>query len=112
MVFAGFDRDPWPYYAAADLFVLSSDYEGFANVVAEALYAGVPVVSTDCSAGPREILDGGKYGRLVPVNSVDRLAEAIQSSLGETVDRDALKARALEISGPRQAATYADWLTA
>ena len=112
VVFAGFDRDPWPFYAAADLFVLSSDYEGFANVVAEALYAGVAVVSTDCPAGPREILDDGKYGRLVPVNSVDELAEAIGSSIEDPVDRDALRARALEISGPRQAAIYADWLTA
>ena len=67
VVFAGFHPDPTPFYQTADLFVLSSDYEGFGNVIVEALACGTPVVSTDCPSGPAEILENGKYGHLVPV---------------------------------------------
>ncbi|SEN62857.1 Glycosyltransferase involved in cell wall bisynthesis [Sphingomonas gellani] len=81
VVIAGFDTDPWPYYTAADLFVLSSDCEGFGNVLVEALHAGLPIVSTDCPNGPREILDDGEYGTLVPCNDERLLAAAIQGAL-------------------------------
>ena len=107
----GFFLDPWPFYAAADLFVLSSDYEGFANVVAEALYAGLRVVSTDCVAGPREILDRGRYGTLVPVRDVDALARAIDSAFDQRADPERARQRALAISGPAQVQRYADLLT-
>jgi len=66
----GFFVDPWPYLASANLFVLSSDYEGFPLVLAEAMHAGLKVVSTDCVSGPAEMLDGGRYGRLVPCGDV------------------------------------------
>lgn len=81
VVFAGFDTDPWPYYAAADLFVLSSDYEGLPTVLIEALHAGLPIVSTDCPSGPREILEDGVYGALVSCGDPQALASAIVHAL-------------------------------
>lgn len=94
----GFVLDPWPYYAAAHLFVLSSDNEGFGNVIVEAMHAGLPVVSTDCPSGPSEILDNGRYGTLVPCGDTDQLASAMAAALDGEVDREAQKARAAVFS--------------
>lgn len=77
----GVQRNPYAYMSHASVFVLSSHYEGMPTVLVEALACGCPVVSTDCPSGPREILDNGKYGYLVPVNDEDALAEAINSAL-------------------------------
>ena len=95
--------EPAPWFRCADLFVLSSRYEGFGNVIVEALQWGVPVVSTDCPSGPAEILDDGRYGRLVPVGDVVALANAMIAVLGEKTDRDALEARA-RVFSPRPVA--------
>ena len=70
-----------PYYEIADLFVLSSDSEGFSNVIVEALSFGLSVVSTDCGTGPREILLAGQYGRLVSKMNSSALAHAIEQEL-------------------------------
>ncbi len=81
----GFVQNPYAYLARAAVFALSSAWEGFGNVLVEALAVGVPVVSTDCESGPAEILDGGRYGRLVPVGDSEAMAEAILSVLaGQT----------------------------
>lgn len=69
--------DPLPIIAAADAFVLSSTHEGFGNVLVEAMWAGTPIVATDCPYGPREILEGGKWGKLVPPDNAPALSEAI-----------------------------------
>ncbi len=106
VVMPGFVADPGPWYAHADVFVLSSDYEGFGNVIVEAMDYGTPVVSTDCPVGPREILEGGKYGKLVPPNDPSRLAEAILSALGEDVDRNELRARAQDFASDSVARKY------
>ena len=90
--------DPTPYYLSADLFVLSSDYEGFGNVLVEALACGLPVVSTDCPGGPSEILGSGQFGRLCPVKDVDALACAMSEALLDQVDHEALRRRAQEFS--------------
>jgi glycosyltransferase involved in cell wall biosynthesis len=79
--FPGFVRNPFAAMARARVFVLSSRYEGFGNVVAEALACGTEVVSTDCPYGPGEILDGGRLGWLVPVEDPRTMADAILEAL-------------------------------
>ena len=106
VTFAGFAIDPFPYYADADLFVLSSDFEGFGLVLVEAMSCGVPVVSTDCESGPREILADGQFGRLVPCGDADALARAMADTLDAPTDGKALKARAAELSGSDAADRY------
>ncbi len=77
----GFVRNPFNYMARCSLFVLSSAWEALPTVLIEALSLGTPVVSTDCPSGPREILYGGQYGRLVPVGDVETLAGAMNDTL-------------------------------
>jgi glycosyltransferase involved in cell wall biosynthesis len=79
----GFVSAPQAYMAEASVFVLSSIHEGFGNVLAEAMACGTPVVSTDCPSGPSEILEGGRWGRLVPIGDVTALATAIGASLDD-----------------------------
>jgi glycosyltransferase involved in cell wall biosynthesis len=79
----GFVNNPYAYLARASAFVLSSIYEGLPTVVIEALALGTPVVSTDCRSGPREILEGGQLGRLVPIQDPQALAAAIAATLDE-----------------------------
>ena len=109
--FGGFVSDPAPFYRAAGLFVLSSAWEGFANVIVEAMAAGTPVVSTDCRSGPAEILENGRYGRLVPVGAPEALAAAIKESLAASHDTDSLQARAADFSVEKIGEQYLKLLT-
>jgi glycosyltransferase involved in cell wall biosynthesis len=79
----GFVQNPFTFMARATTFILSSRWEGFGNVITEAMACGTPVIATDCPHGPREILEGGKWGELVPVGNVTALAEAMRSSMLE-----------------------------
>lgn len=79
----GYVPNPYPILRAASLFVLSSRWEGMPNALLEALALGVPVVSTDCHSGPRQILDEGRYGRLVPVGDAPALATAMLATLND-----------------------------
>lgn len=102
----GFVSDPYPYLAQADLFVLSSAWEGLGNVILEALVCGTPVVSTDCPSGPAEILENGRYGHLVPVGDAEALAHTITKALTASHDRDLLRRRGSEFSVERAAEQY------
>ena len=106
----GFVLDPAPYYARADLYAMSSALEGLPTVLIEALDHGVPVVSTDCPSGPREILQDGKHGTLVPVGDVDALARAMLDALQSTHDHAALQGRARDFAVDKIADEYLDHL--
>lgn len=90
-----FVDNPYAYMARADLFVHSTEFEGFGNVLVEALACGTPVLSTDCPSGPAEILENGKYGHLVPVADVEAMGKAIQAMIDKKdPETKALQARA------------------
>ena len=108
----GFVADPYPWFRSADLFVLSSQWEGFGNVLVEALECGVPVVSTDCQSGPAEILEHGRHGRLVPTSDPRALARAMEVSLAQAPDRAALMARAQDFSVAKISQQYLDYFDA
>ena len=97
----GFVDNPFAFIAKASVFVLSSAWEGLPTVLIEALACGCPVVATDCRSGPREILDNGRYGRLVPVGDHEALAKAILDTLDNPdfpADRQTRLQRAMEFS--------------
>ena len=108
--FAGFVGNPFKYMANASLLVLSSRFEGFGNVLVEALACGCPIVSTDCPSGPREILEDGKWGRLVPVGDEEALAEAMRKSLEEEHDPERLRQRAMDFTVDKAVGNYLEVL--
>jgi glycosyltransferase involved in cell wall biosynthesis len=77
----GFVSNPFSYMARASVFVLSSAWEGMPGALIQGMACGAPVVATDCESGPREVLAGGKFGRLVPVGDQVALADAIAATL-------------------------------
>jgi glycosyltransferase involved in cell wall biosynthesis len=81
VTFAGFRKNPLPYFRQADLFCLSSLYEGMPNALVEAMLCSAPVLATDCPSGPREVLQGGRLGRLVPPADARALADAIDDAV-------------------------------
>lgn len=109
IVMAGFVQDPKPYMRAARVLALSSKFEGFGNVLVEAMACATPVVSTDCPYGPSEILAGGRFGLLAPVGDAATLASAITRTLATPpADAGALRARAQVYSIEACARHYAD----
>jgi glycosyltransferase involved in cell wall biosynthesis len=87
---AGAMENPYPYLKRADVFVLTSIYEGFGNVLVEALSQGKKIVATDCPGGPAYILNHGEFGTLAPVAAVSQIAKAIVNSLNQTADTEKL----------------------
>lgn len=96
--FAGFQDDPSPWIRRADALILSSRYEGFANVIVEALHCGTPVIATDCESGPAEILGNGTYGTLVPVNDPIALSDAMTKHSKADFSKAVLRGRAADFS--------------
>jgi N-acetylgalactosamine-N,N'-diacetylbacillosaminyl-diphospho-undecaprenol 4-alpha-N-acetylgalactosaminyltransferase len=113
--FLDFDTNPFKYFAKCDCFVLSSDFEGFPNTLLEALACGLPVISTDCLSGPREILapetdpqhqikhhiEITDFGILVPVNNAKYLSQAMEKIVE---DRDLYQR--LKIDSKKRAADF------
>lgn len=103
---AGHVPDVLPYLARADLYVMSSRWEGFPLALVEAMGCGAPVVSTDCPAGPHEILQGGRLGRLVDPGNPVALAEGIRAVLTDPGDPAAAMEAALGFDDALAAARY------
>ncbi|MEO8766193.1 MAG: glycosyltransferase [Ginsengibacter sp.] len=109
VIFLGFDSNPFKYLSKCDCFILSSDFEGFPNCVLEAMACSLPVISTDCLSGPREILAPGTdpsvnitdhlevsdCGILVPVNNAQLLADAIDLLVNDKILLEKMKSNAL-----------------
>jgi glycosyltransferase involved in cell wall biosynthesis len=87
----GFKSNPYDYMAYSALFAFTSLWEGLGFVIIESLAVGTPVVSVDCPSGPSEILQGGKYGRLVPVGDDLAMSQAILETLNKPLPRDLLQ---------------------
>lgn len=81
----GYVNNPLPYFVKADVFVLSSLVEGMPNVLVEAMMCGCTPVATDCPTGPRELLQAGRYGYLVPVGDPEALAAGIRQALASPI---------------------------
>lgn len=105
--FAGPVENPYSLMSRAGCLVLSSRTEALPLVLAEGLAVGCPVVSTDCPHGPRELLDDGRLGRLVSVDDVQGLAEAIHATLADPPDRKTLQDWAERWDAPAVAREYA-----
>ena len=106
----GFVRNPFAYMARARVFALSSRFEGLPGTLIQAMACGCSVVSTDCPSGPREILEGGRIGALVPVGDEKALAAAIEHTLGAPTPPERLRERARTFSAERVARAYLDLL--
>ena len=104
--FPGFVKNPYAFLAKASLFALSSRHESLSNVLIEAMACGFPVVSTDCPFGPREILEGGRLGELVPVGDAEALAAAMFRTLDAPPQRHALQERAAYFNIERSVDQY------
>lgn len=102
----GFVANPYPYMAGADVFVSSSRWEGFSNVIAEALACGCPVVATDCPGGVSEILGGGRFGKLVGEADPVSMARAVLDTLDSPPNREKLRERARFYSVATAAEAY------
>ena len=109
VIFLGFDTNPFKYLSKSDCFILSSDFEGFPNCILEAMACCIPVISTDCRSGPREILaphtdpavnitdhiETTKYGILVPVKNENLLAQAMELVVSNNMLYNEMKSNAI-----------------
>ncbi len=95
---SGAMENPYPYLRASNIFVLTSKYEGFGNVLVEALALEKRIVSTRCVGGPSYILNNGEYGALVDVGAVEEIANAILDALKYPTEGKKRHLRAMDFS--------------
>lgn len=91
----GFKKNPYPYIANSDGFIMSSRYEGLPLVLCEALVLGKPIIATRCT-GPMELLENGKYGLMVECENVDDLSQAIEQLIIDKQKREDYSKLSLE----------------
>ena len=103
---AGRVQQPMAWMQRAAVFALVSRYEGFGNVLVEAMASGTPVVSTDCPVGPRELLANGRWGELVPVGDAVALAGALERALQQRGAPDGARAHAQQFTIGKASAAY------
>jgi glycosyltransferase involved in cell wall biosynthesis len=105
--FPGYVDNPYAYIKNSDVFVLSSRWEGFVNVILESLTLGTQVVATDCWSSPREMLLDGELGHLTPINDPVSMADAIVDALQNPITPGALQKRARDFCLSKIVAQYA-----
>jgi len=103
--FLGFDPNPFRWMSRARMLVSASLAEGCPNVIQQALACGTQVVATDCPGGSKEILEGGKWGRLVPIRDPQAMADAIIATLKDKSHPDG-RMRAVDFDPKRNAEEY------
>jgi len=106
----GFVENPFSYMAGSAVLALTSWFEGLPNVLIEAMACGTPVVAVDCPSGPREILEGGRYGRLAPVGDAKALAHAIEETLDHPPQPETLRSAVMRFSADAVAKDYLEVL--
>jgi len=104
--FKGFVDNVTEFFQVAKCLVLASESEGLPTVLIEALAQGCQIVSTDCPTGPREILENGKYGRLVEVGDIEGMSEAIKMATQKTITTDGLVEHLRQFSTENSANSY------
>ncbi len=109
VIFIGFQDNPFAYLAKADVFVLSSRYEGLPGGLIQAMALGCQLVSTDCPHGPSEILENGKYGSLVPVGNSAAMAKAIEDRLQNSHARKNKHSKLEDFSASKAISEYLDF---
>ena len=108
ITFHGFQKNLKNFYLNSDLFILSSIYEGFGNVLVEAMSYGMQIISTDCPSGPSEILDNGKFGILVPISDTKAITTAIKKIIYNKFDDKLLISRAKDFEITNISKQYID----
>lgn len=108
--FPGLVSNPYKWFSRSNFFVLSSSWEGFGNVLVEAMACGCTAISTNCPSGPSEILESGKFGYLAQSGNIDSLADAMRAALLNPLDSNISKNRARYFSVARSASDYIELL--
>ena len=97
----GYQNNPWKFMSKSELFILPSIWEGFGNVIVESMLIGIPVISSDCPSGPREILNDGANGKLFKVGDYNHLAKTIEDILSgdntELINRARIRSKDFSI---------------